>query len=636
MQIRLYALARVASGCYGYQTAMMFNRIKFRKVAANLQIRLFLIAFLVIFHSPTVAEPLIVSGAESNWNLESEVELFQETSGELKFARIANDSTLDFRKIRSFAGMELQAAPANWWFRVELQNSTSEQKSLIFQVDTRRGDLLQKVGETKLYIKRAAAESSSVGDTIQAPSAFSPLATAFRVELSPGENAWLYLKIRPLLKVPFSLKLHQAEAFNQEVEFRRFAYGLFFGAMLIMAFYNLSLMFVLKDGVYLYYVGYVLGLTTYLFIANGYLGSYLWPGIDNLTQVRAMLATGGGTLLFASQFTRTFLNTKEMLPAWDKLLIAVAGIYAVFLCSALLLPIPTSYAMLNIILLLAGPLALITGIRSWRLIRVAKYFTLAWATLVLGLVVNMLSYFGILPATTFTSYTLYLGAIFEAGLLSFALAHRINHAQHEKAAVQIELLNTQKVLNEELEERFHERTQELEKLNNLLTRLSTEDSLTGLYNRRYFDEMLETEWQRVSNLGGELSLIIGDIDNFKNFNDYYGHPAGDTCLQKVTQVFQKLAEQSSGVAARYGGEEFVLLLPEVGRAQTLEIAEDIRRAVEDLDIAHAASDVHSRITISLGLVSLRPKTSVSASESVQAADQALYRSKEAGRNRISE
>ncbi|MDR2838213.1 MAG: diguanylate cyclase [Azonexus sp.] len=176
---------------------------------------------------------------------------------------------------------------------------------------------------------------------------------------------------------------------------------------------------------------------------------------------------------------------------------------------------------------------------------------------------------------------------------------------------------------------------ELDKANQDLQRLSASDGLTGIANRRYFDDCLTREWRRARRGGGghHLALMMCDVDHFKKFNDTYGHQAGDECLRRVAGAIATSLERGSDVAARYGGEEFVVLLPETPIGGALIVAEKIRRAVQALNIPHSASS-HSRVTLSIGLAATVPELDNAADSLIAAADRALYEAKNNGRNRV--
>lgn len=174
----------------------------------------------------------------------------------------------------------------------------------------------------------------------------------------------------------------------------------------------------------------------------------------------------------------------------------------------------------------------------------------------------------------------------------------------------------------------------LREANDELFRLATTDALTGIANRRSFDECLDREWKRMLREKTPLSLILCDIDFFKNYNDRYGHPAGDACLRAVGQALRSCVVRPGDMVARYGGEEFVLVLPDTPMSGALHIAEQIQTAIRKLAIPHADSAIDPLVTLSLGVALGLPLPETHAVDLLAAADAALYRAKQQGRNRV--
>lgn len=168
---------------------------------------------------------------------------------------------------------------------------------------------------------------------------------------------------------------------------------------------------------------------------------------------------------------------------------------------------------------------------------------------------------------------------------------------------------------------------------NLLENLAMIDSLTEIANRRRYDEALETEWRRGTRTGGPLSLMIVDVDHFKAYNDRLGHAQGDDILRRIARTLRVFVRRPGDLVARYGGEEFVMLLPNVEAEAALGIANEIRIAVETLQLPHPASPVGPWVTISLGGTTMVPHEGAIDPEFFKQADKALYAAKEAGRNR---
>lgn len=168
-----------------------------------------------------------------------------------------------------------------------------------------------------------------------------------------------------------------------------------------------------------------------------------------------------------------------------------------------------------------------------------------------------------------------------------------------------------------------------------LQHLARTDALTGLSNRGAFDDTLQKEWQRANRSGRPLSLLFIDIDQFKAYNDYYGHQAGDEVLRAVAQCVGLCVLRSADQAARYGGEEFVVTLPDTDATGATNVAETIRRAVFDLNLEHVQSR-YGRVTVSIGLVTSDGRVAHDGATLVNMADSALYEAKSTGRNRVCE
>ena len=167
-----------------------------------------------------------------------------------------------------------------------------------------------------------------------------------------------------------------------------------------------------------------------------------------------------------------------------------------------------------------------------------------------------------------------------------------------------------------------------------LQRLTQLDGLTGIANRRRFDQALALQWQRLAELAQPLGLLMVDVDGFKAYNDYYGHLAGDEVLRGVAETLEGHMRRHDDLAARYGGEEFACILPATDLEQAAEVAEAIREAVVDLCIPHAGSPVSAWVSVSIGCASVVPAGESTPRELLAAADDRLYRAKSEGRNRV--
>ena len=176
-------------------------------------------------------------------------------------------------------------------------------------------------------------------------------------------------------------------------------------------------------------------------------------------------------------------------------------------------------------------------------------------------------------------------------------------------------------------------TRKLDSANQELKRLTSLDGLTGIPNRRHFDEVLDREWRRAMRQGDELAILMCDIDFFKLYNDTFGHQAGDECLCKVAQALTSTMDRGGDLLARYGGEEFVAVLPGTSLSGASHVAAQMRKAVNDLALEHPGSPV-GHVTASFGVASAVAMPETNPQDIVGAADRALYKAKNAGRNRV--
>ena len=210
-------------------------------------------------------------------------------------------------------------------------------------------------------------------------------------------------------------------------------------------------------------------------------------------------------------------------------------------------------------------------------------------------------------------------------------SHQLEQEVNQRTA---ELAHMNVQLQQEVQERKLTE-QKLQLANQKLQQLATIDGLTQVANRRYFDLYLQQEWQRLKREKQFLSLILLDLDYFKRYNDYYGHQAGDTCLQAIAQAAKESVLRPADLVARYGGEEFAVILPNTEQQGAAVVAQNIQQTIQALEIPHVRSEVSMIVSVSMGIASLIPTASSSPELLISQADRALYTAKQQGRDRYS-
>lgn len=236
------------------------------------------------------------------------------------------------------------------------------------------------------------------------------------------------------------------------------------------------------------------------------------------------------------------------------------------------------------------------------------------------------------------------------GQLIFAISYSFLLAKNFSESLEYKTVMSQKLteINNQLDELVFQRTKalttsnekieqqnlELEKINQDLQKLSLKDPLTGLWNRRKYDQTIAMEWARCLKSQNPISLLFVDVDYFKNYNDFYGHIVGDECLITIANTLKTTFLRSSDMVVRYGGEEFIVLLSETDKNDAIKMANKLRKIVEELAIPHEASSVKNCVTVSIGVSHTIPDASSTSKYLVAIADKALYYAKTSGRNQV--
>ncbi|MBL8297717.1 MAG: GGDEF domain-containing protein [Rhodanobacteraceae bacterium] len=454
----------------------------------------------------------------------------------------------------------------------------------------------------------------------------------FWLQITPGHPLDLMLRVQTKSSMQVPLTLYTPRAFIELARDAQLGIGVYYGILLALFFYNMILFVTLRERSHLLYSLHVLGFGLLLFCLNGLAFEYLWPSstwLANAAIPLSMAFSQLGMILFAHDF----LELSRRARFASRLLLSLAAFHALMLATGPFLDYRT--AVLIGTAMVFPTVSLIIGaaiIVARRGFRPALLFLLAWAMLLAGTLVYASVSFGLVPKTFATEYGMQIGSAAEMILLSFALAYRW-------AALRADNERIAREANEQLEQRVADRTealsnalQQLGEAHLLLSEHSLRDGLTGVFNRRHFDQSFAPLLADCIAAAKPFSVLITDIDLFKRVNDDHGHLTGDDCLRGIASILQRCAGDNT-IVARFGGEEFVVLMPGADELSARRTAENIRQhvAAQVFALDHGRS-LH--LTVSIGVATARGNAAVAADTLLRRADDALYEAKRGGRNRV--
>lgn len=409
--------------------------------------------------------------------------------------------------------------------------------------------------------------------------------------------------------------------------------GAYFGILFMMFFYNLFIYLLVRDVTYVYYLFYVFNVAALQATLEGLGFQYVWPQWQGMNNTMTMVFTAMMPL-GAILFVRKFLNLRENGKPLEVFLgRALVVTFLALLPLGYFLSYMVALKIIHTVSMLAIVYGFYLGVVFWfRGLRSAKIFAMAWFVYLLFIGVYLLDIQGITQPNLIADHALEIGSLFELVLLSLSFGDKINEEKEKRLQAQEQALEVQTELNKNLDNMVRQRTEELELANQKLKELSFKDPLTGLYNRRYFDELYDIEFKRAFREKSDLCVAMVDIDHFKRLNDTYGHQVGDQCLTKVASALSAQLRRPPDIAARFGGEEFILLLPSTDLDGAAVVAENVRKAIEMI-LVDTEKEMVS-FTASVGVYSAVPTERDEMQEFIKKADENLYKAKTEGRNRV--
>ncbi|MGQ9424885.1 sensor domain-containing diguanylate cyclase [Gilvimarinus sp. F26214L] len=468
----------------------------------------------------------------------------------------------------------------------------------------------------------------------------------FAFPLAAAETATLYLRVTDPLLLYMPMYIWTERGFEQHTNVRIAIYSIAVGVLLVMVLFHAALYFFTRDTMYLAYGNTVFGILLYLLAITG-VGELLVWGSHPWFARNAWPVFSTYSFLAATWFFRVFLELKRFGGWVLKCNTAILAWWFVALAANLLGLKVLGMALTGYGGVLATAAGLAGAVYLWaRGSRPARYFCVAWAPVSIVTVLAILAMFGKADYFPGMDYLQSFAFVLEAGILSIALADRINRERRERERAQARALAQEQKLvaveqraKEHLEAQVDLRTgelraalSELAKANRELSGLSRTDPLTQLANRRHFDEAAAAEVLRAIRSGSSLGVILVDLDHFKAVNDQHGHLAGDECLRRTAVAIRSVAARETDLVARFGGEEFAVVLADTPESRLADLAERIRAAIAEIALETESGVL--RVTASLGYVSSRPQPDTRLDHLLAAADSALYDAKQAGRNRV--
>jgi diguanylate cyclase (GGDEF)-like protein len=455
----------------------------------------------------------------------------------------------------------------------------------------------------------------------------------YQVPMQNRDPLTLIMRVQSQNSVLIPLKIWQEKNYLIHSSEFNLGLGLFFGLLLAMGLSSFFFYVTTNSINFLFYSGYAICVCATLATMHGISFKYVWPN-STWIQEHATLFFPNAMLYFAIIFTRSFLEVQKHTPLLDKILKWVSYVFISATLASLF--VPYDLMMLLFFIFLSGTIALffvVTYQLGAQNSSIARIYNFAWLSLLICILIAVMDRLAWVQLKLDSQNLIMLAASFEAIVLALILAFNYSNKQSE-------LETSQQKAKEELEYKVEERTlelqialRELSETNRELEERNTLDALTNIKNRRFFDKRFLAEYRRARREQTPLSLVMLDIDHFKNVNDNFGHLVGDSCLKHVAHIMKEALNRPQDEVCRYGGEEFAIILPNTDQSGAIMLVEKVREQIENSPLQTNHETVP--MTISIGVTTVNNiNHDVTENDIINLADKALYQAKDQGRNRV--
>lgn len=473
------------------------------------------------------------------------------------------------------------------------------------------------------------------------------------LELDQGATFDVYIRAAGPYAIQMPVSLMQSSTLLEKDTYRVIAHGLFFGFVVVMGVYNLFLFASTREITYLLYVVFTFAIGMFQFVEQGFAYQFFWPK-EVWWQNKATGVWLHLSLIASFLFVISFLNLRKNIASMYRFFQ-----FSILLClSALLVsPFVDEGWIIRLGVVVAIPVSfacVICGLIVWRKgRRDARIFSIAWSTFLIGVVLLALNKLGYIPRTMMTEHGAEIGTVLELALLAFALAGRIKlersrrqdieqHARELERAALIakeHALELEKMNSEQLERNVRSRTRDLHKalselsqVNRKLEQLNRVDSVTGVGNENSFLASLSQEWDRSYREGEVLSLIVVELDNYRQVLADYGQVAADECLRAVATVLERLIARPADCITRYGDKVFGIILPGTDEKGADYLAARVVEEVASQPCDFGTGKV--QLSVSVGVAAKLPRKAGQFKDVLMSAESAVYVAKNSGGNRV--